>query len=306
MTTIAQSQDFIAGSHPLHRRIRTARIEPAILQTFLKSVRCYDVQQLEYVPYTRFVVAKLLAETCDGLFEFVRESIQDRTFGGLMTGLDGVTDDRDDYVRFATAIAFMLGAANFDSMSGKFYARFTVNHTDKSDSYLRQAYRDMTLHTDGTYVEEPTDYLLMMKFAERNAIGGESRVIHLDDWEDLAHFADDPIGSVALDYSAPPSKKVAHKVAHSTFFKVDGSWGISFIDQFAQPATITDATYLASLSDSLERSAGTVSLPVSVGNLIVLNNAFWLHGRSSFERNEQLDRELLRIRGVFAPDVDRR
>ena len=41
------------------------------------------------------------------------------------------------------------------------------------------------LHTDGTFVDEPTDWLLMMKMIEQNARGGESRLLHLDDWKEL-------------------------------------------------------------------------------------------------------------------------
>ena len=48
----------------------------------------------------------------------------------------------------------MIGNPNQDSMAGKYYARFHVKHEDKSDSYLRKAYTNMDLHTDGTYVKE--------------------------------------------------------------------------------------------------------------------------------------------------------
>lgn len=85
-------------------------------------------------------------------------------------------------MRFGTAIGHILGPGNHDSMSGTYYARFVVKHTDASDSYLRQAYRLFTMHTDGTFVTEATDWLLMMKFAEKNAVGGESRFLRLDDW----------------------------------------------------------------------------------------------------------------------------
>ena len=37
---------------------------------------------------------------------------------------------------------------------------FMLKHEDKSDSYLRKAYTNMDLHTDGTYVKENTDWLL--------------------------------------------------------------------------------------------------------------------------------------------------
>ena len=52
-------------------------------------------------------------------------------------------------------------------MAGKYYARFHVKHEDKSDSYLRKAYTNMDLHTDGTYVKEKTDWLLMSKLEEK-------------------------------------------------------------------------------------------------------------------------------------------
>ena len=70
-------------------------------------------------------------------------------------------------------------------MSGKYYACFDVKDTDNSGSYLRQAYRLFTLHTDGTYVDEVTDWVLMLKLKEENAVGGESRLAHMDDWEEM-------------------------------------------------------------------------------------------------------------------------
>ena len=48
-------------------------------------------------------------------------------------------------------------------MTGKYYARFHVKHQDSSDSYLRKAYTNLDLHTDGTYVKEKTDWLIMTK-----------------------------------------------------------------------------------------------------------------------------------------------
>lgn len=46
----------------------------------------------------------------------------------------------------------------------------------------------MELHNDGTYVEEITDYVLMMKIDEQNMQGGNSLLLHLDDWEHLDNY----------------------------------------------------------------------------------------------------------------------
>jgi protein CsiD len=166
-------------------------------------------------------------------------------------------------------------------------------------SYLRQAYRRFTLHTDGTFVDEPTDWLLMMKFEEQNAVGGESRILHLDDWEELEKFSTDPLATHKFVYKAPPSKNVQQIVERQTFFNVNDKPCICFIDQFAYPETIKEAKYLEELSSSMENSEGVCELGLPEGDLIVLNNLFWLHGRAAFEKHSDLYRELLRQRGCF-------
>ncbi len=85
-------------------------------------------------------------------------------------------------------MAHLIGRSNYDAMSGQYYARFVVKNVDNSDSYLRQPHRVMELHNDGTYVEEVTDYVLMMKIDEQNMEGGNSLLLHLDDWEHLESF----------------------------------------------------------------------------------------------------------------------
>ena len=57
--------------------------------------------------------------------------------------------------------------------------------------------------------------------------------------------------------------------------------------------------FLQKLSDGLEESKNKVITKLTVGSSIIANNHFWLHGRKPFKENEDLRRELLRIRGSF-------
>lgn len=302
MTAVAHVCPFTIDTHPVHDRLRHITLDPERLRAFFAAVAHVDVQQLEYVPFMRFVLADELASAFDGLLATVRAIVRDRATGGFTAGVNGVTSSPDDFVKLGTAFSHLLGAANFDGMSGTYYARFTVEHTDASDSYLRQAYRTMMLHTDGTYVSEATDYLLLMKFEERHARGGESRFLHLDDWADLEHFIADPIAHVAMPYVGAASKNATEPVSHPTFFRTPEGWGISFIDQFARPQTIAQGRYLERMLASQEASPATKATPLPVGDLVVLNNAFWMHGRAAFEPDMNLHRELMRIRGIFAAD----
>lgn len=306
---IASPQRFLGvrsnyriDSHPVHARLYHIVPDATALASFFSAVRSIDVQRLQYVPYMRFVLAQKLEAALAGRFlDDVRAIVRDRQSGGFTIGVTGCTTDPGDYVKFATAVSYLIGPSNFDGMSGTYYARFQVKHTDESDSYLRQAYRTMTLHTDGTYVDEQTDWLLMMKFAEEHATGGETRVLHLDDWDALRTFSEHPLATHIFTYKSPPSKNVGTIMQRPTFFPIDGRPCIAYIDQFVYPETIAQAAYLDAMTESMEAAAGTVAVPLPVGDLIVLNNTFWLHGRAAFERDSLLHRELLRQRGYFSP-----
>ncbi|WP_220271962.1 glutarate dioxygenase GlaH [Crenobacter cavernae] len=297
----AEHAGYRIDAHPHHARLYHVTLKADALEAFFSRFAQFNSQHLEYVPYARFTLAQGLAELVgDGFLAALSAIVHDRDSGGFTVGVEGVTNDPQDYVKFGTAIGHLIGPGNFDAMSGTYYARFVVKDSDASDSYLRQAYRLFTLHTDGTFVDEATDWLLMMKFEERSAAGGESRLLHLDDWEDLETFAEHPLAAYAFTYTSPPSKNVAQEVLRPTFFKVNDKPCICFIDQFVSPETIEHADWLARLSASLEASPATAAIPLPVGDLIVLNNSFWMHGRAPFERHPELHRELMRQRGRFA------
>ena len=140
-------------------------------------------------------------------------------------------------------------------MTGKYYARFSVKHQDSSDSYLRKAYTNLDLHTDGTYVKEKTDWLIMTKMEEQNVNGGDSVILHLDDWEHLDELSNDPIGKQNFVWGSPKSKNIDYKVEHPVFSKdKKGKPTISYIDQFPEPQNMEQGLFLQRLSDALEES----------------------------------------------------
>jgi protein CsiD len=298
------SGSYEVRPHPEHPRLKQIEIRPEILTAFFAEVRKVDVQNLEYVPFMRFILADRLDRLVGGGFrQTVCAILTDRHHGGFTLGARETAAGDEDFVKLATAVSHLVGPANRDGMSGWYFARFTVKHTDDSDSYLQQAYRTLALHTDGTYVDEPTDWLLMMKVAEHHAEGGESRLLHLDDWSDLGRFHRHPLSARRFAFKAPPSKNVETSVRRPIFHSDSSGIGISYLDQFAQPETIEQARYLFDLSQSLENSPAIKAPRLPVGMLIMLNNHFWMHGRAGFRRNERLHRELMRLRGGFAPDM---
>ena len=285
------------------KRILNIKIKEETISKLIDLFKRFDLTAIEYKPFTRFTVAKYLDDlTNNELSKSLNDILRDRKTGCFIISLEKITNKTDDIflVKLSTAITHLIGTPNQDSMAGKFYARFHVKHEDKSDSYLRKAYTNMDLHTDGTYVKEITDWLMMTKIEEKNVEGGESVMLHLDDWEFCDKLFNDPIGRENFIWSSPKSKNVDYKVEHPVFTQdKNGLPQISYSDQFPEPKNMKQGQFLQKLSDSLEGSKNKVITKLPVGSAIVANNYFWLHGRKPFVENKNLSRELLRIRGKF-------
>jgi protein CsiD len=284
-------------------RIIDIKIKNETIEKLIFPFKKFDLTAIEYKPFTRFTIAKSLDDlTQNKLSILLNKIIRDRKLGCFIIGPEDKNSNIDDIflVKLSTAISHLIGNPNHDSMAGKYYARFHVKHVDKSDSYLRKAYTNMDLHTDGTYVKEVTDWLLMTKIEEKNVEGGETAMLHLDDWEYCEELFNDPVGKENFVWSSPKSKNIDYKVEHPVFSKDEnGKAQISYIDQFPEPKNMSQGNFLQKLSDCLEESKNKVITKLPVGSAIVANNYFWLHGRRPFKENKDLSRELLRIRGSF-------
>ena len=291
------------SEHNNSKRIINIEIEDEIIEKIIFPFNKFDLTALELKPFTRFTIAKSLDDLTDNkLSRLLNEILRDRSTGCFIISPKNITSKINDnfLIKLSTAIAHLIGVPNHDSMAGKYYARFVVKHEDRSDSYLRKAYRNMDLHTDGTYVKETTNWLLMSKLHEQNVQGGETAMLHLDDWEYCEDLFKDQIGRQNFTWGSPKSKNVDYKVEHPVFSTDEnGKPNISYIDQFPEPKNMEQGTFLQRLSDALEQSDNKVITKLPVGSSIIANNYFWLHGRKPFKENEALSRELLRIRGSF-------
>ena len=294
---------LVISEHAKSKRIINIEIEDDIINKLIFPFNKFDLTELELKPFTRFTVAKSLDDLTDNkLSKLMNSIIKDRSTGCFIIAPKNISSNLNDefLVKLSTAIAHLIGIPNYDSMTGKYYARFVVKHEDSSDSYLRKAYRNMDLHTDGTYVKEVTDWLLMTKINERNVKGGETAMLHLDDWEYCNDLYNDPIGKQNFTWRSPKSKNVDYKVEHPVFYSDKNEKPIiSYIDQFPEPKNMDQGNFLQRLSDALEESKSKTITKLPIGSSIIANNYFWLHGRQPFVENKNLFRELLRIRGKF-------
>ena len=303
MNSLVNIDGFKISFHEKSKRIIKIIITNETIDKLIFPFNKFNVNNLEYKPFTRFTVSKSLEDLSNNkLSSFLRSVLKDRNTCCLLIEPEQKISkiDQNFLIKLSTAITHLVGIPNHDSMSGKYYAQFNIKHEDDSDSYLRKAYINMDLHTDGTYVNESTDWILMTKIKEVNVKGGQTVLLHLDDWEHLDELSKNPIGKEDFIWGSPKSKNVNYKVKHPVFNNDnDGNIVISYIDQFPEPKNMEQGLFLQKLSDSLEGSKNKIITELPVGSSVLSNNHFWLHGRKPFVENKDLLRKLLRIRGSF-------
>ena len=168
-------------------------------------------------------------------------------------------------------------------MTDKYYARFYVKHQDASDSYLRKAYTNLDLHTDGTYVKEKTDWLIMTKMEEQGVSGGESVILHLDDWEHLDELSKNPVGNKTLlgDHQRVKMLNIKLNILFLKKIKMENQLFLILIN-FQNLKIWNKVYFYKDFLTVLEESKNKMSFPLPVGSTIFSNNYFWLHGRKAF------------------------
>lgn len=308
-----QTKGFTVNPHPKNKRLLVATLSRKIINNFCKKVAPYSVQSIEYKPFLRFHIANCLnQETSNTLGAFLLNTIKERGTGAVLLQCESLEKEvlnNIDYIDFnillSAAVSHLIGVPNLDSMSGKFYARFSVKNKDNSDSYLRQAHRRLELHNDGTYVKENTDWVIMQKMIEVDVDGGESLLLHVDDWQDLNKFYSHDLAKQDIQWGSPTSKNVGYKTYHPIFLNENNKNEprMSFIDQFAEPLNIDQGLYLYEMGESLESESNTFGVELNEGSMLVINNYSWLHGRDKFVAKKNLHRELLRQRGAFVENT---
>lgn len=298
-------QGFSVAPFAANPRLQVIKLSSDTVKGFIEQALPLGVQAIEYKPFLRFHVASILNSlTNDTLGVLLLSIIKNRGTGAFMLQCEPVAAEYDQLefnILLSTAVSHLIGVPNLDAMYGKFYARFSVKNEDDSDSYLRQAHRRMELHNDGTYVKERTDWVIMQKIAEENMEGGDSLLLHVDEWQDLEKFYNHPLAKEDIQWTSPASKNITYKIQHPVFFEEDdkGRPKMLFIDQFAEPLNMRQGQYLFEMGTSLEAEQNTFNVRVPVGSMLVVNNHAWLHGRDKFVADKGLYRELLRQRGAY-------
>lgn len=272
---------------------------------YLDKVKNISIKDIEYIPYFRFLIARD--------FEFIFEiknllldALTDYGTGAVLINCNQQSEDC--YIKISTAIAYLLGLPDTDPLSGKHYAIFTVKHTDVQVPNLLRPYEKFKLHTDGAYLQQVPDWIFFMKIMEISTYGGQSRLLHINDWKEFSYFYTHKMNKKFKFFASPETKASNSRYSNNTdknnvlasLLSLEKERkSIRFVDRFIHPQTLEEAEYIYQMQQSLENSTNILELDIPVGSILLINNHRWLHGRMQFEPDTRLSRTLMRQRGCL-------
>ena len=162
-----------------HQQIYLLDIDGYCIEQYLDKVINISVRDIEYIPYFRFLVAHEF-EQIIGLKDILLNALKEAETGAILIKFHHYKPQEDNDIKLSTALSYLLGTPNIDPLSGKYYAIFTIKHTDMQMPELFRQYEAFKLHTDGAYMKKVPDWIFFMKMAETAARGGKSKLLHIN------------------------------------------------------------------------------------------------------------------------------
>ena len=259
--------------------------------------------------------SRLVTLSADGpmarLADAVRSILRDRNHGIVI--VRSGKNAPDEIERFEEELGHRIGPLLYELGTGGRYTRRLTSTYTGSESKQPGVYR---LHTDAPYHCPPPDWMALGKLEDSASGGGDSRLLHLDDWTELERFNTDRRAAEKVLWREPAifsREELAHlneqgvqtRVESLIFGGEPGSRtiriGFRHHDQARLSAFAASETvqFLEEILSSLESAPQASSVRLDIGDVLFINNTFVLHGRSEFAFDQPFRRVVVRLRGYL-------
>jgi hypothetical protein len=247
----------------------------------------------------------------------IQQDLHRREDGGCIRILPEVSVTRSTAARLVTAMALIGGGRPLVEPGQHDVARrnLLLHQTPEEVARaVRSPYRHDPLHTDGQgFQSRFMDYLCVGCIEKVNcSLGsGDSKVLHLDAWSDFADFASSELGRRSLVHAYWPygmrpdvgrgrdylRSLPGVELTERPLFYEHPRYGIcmQFLCGHIVPRDEEEKRFLADLQLSIERSSARAVFSLEPGEMYLISNQFWLHGRTPIEPHPELRRHLTSV-----------
>jgi hypothetical protein len=207
------------------------------------------------------------------------------------------------------ALAHLLGIPRCDANNDPLaYLESTAGN-----SFLNIDFnRTLPPHTDGTYYDGATDWIVLALPENTIRIGGEALLLHVDDWLPFTDIPQDKLFLQTFHFEGPAStdtrKQILGKrddsgaLVRPMFFEhqlYGPSARIAY--QWVHPRSFEEARFINRIIDSLASFEHSARFALEQNEMYIVNNNFWLHGRYKTDEITDQKRVAIRCFGEFWP-----
>ena len=261
-----------------------------------------------------FAIAEALKEVCGRSFcEDLAAQLRARFYGAFRMQIEPTFSNADNYSRMGIALAAICGSPYTPLGCGGLIATNELTHSENIPLGVRSPYRGDPFHTDGHGFDDfAEDFIILICATKYRVQGGESTLLHLDDWDEKENFLSLPWARVPVRYVYTRQGALRTEVFRSLtsyegldfryrpiFSGSDEAPSITFTRGYMHPEKAEQELYVDSLSDALNRQSKFLEFPLERGGLYIVNNNVWLHGRKPITPDPKLYRRLFQLRGRF-------
>lgn len=245
-------------------------------------------------------------KACDSIARAVR----DRRWGAIRLFNPASASTEVNLGRLACALACLCGSPYAPLNQGNCVRSNLLQHIDPGARFpgQRSPYLPDPLHTevhDCRGLGE--DFLVLSCVAREHCVGGRTLLLHLDDWDERERFLACRHAFQPFPWVFPRTGLLSHdnsnRCDRSLFWRAEGWLCIRLSPGNMQPPQgphDSHAAYVNDLQASLARSPSLHRFVLEPGELMVLNNRVWVHGREPLHLDPLLRRHLLSVHAHFA------
>ncbi|WP_137136551.1 carbon starvation induced protein CsiD [Rhizobium sp. FKY42] len=252
------------------------------------------------------ITAKLKKMLGAEAINFINKTLRDPDRGAIsMKPFSGEVLNQAVLSAWITGLGYLVGTPRCDEKNDNL-AYFDISSDDpinfNPDAVL-------PLHTDGTYYNGNTDWIICGKVFDTSTVGGESLLLHVNDWADYSRFSSDEWSSREFVFRGPSAQdprkaKFGNRgdngaLSLPMFYSQDGKNCVRMAFQWVHPRNDEEANRLCEIFDSLLDAQEDASFALDVGEIYLLDNKTWLHGRARYGTHQPVERRIIRSIGAY-------
>lgn len=239
----------------------------------------------------------------------LKEVIRNRQHGAVVCSSLSAGREASSTLVEAVLVALSVGIGRPYAApgSGRCIVQNELVDPTRDDGSGRSPYRHDPLHTDGHGFDSVSEDYIGIACVDRFCChGGESVLMHIDDWSACEKFRKAAV-DVRFRFEIPdPSRPtVKHASERPLFYSAEGEEGLrmNYLPGYMHPASEYQRELLqqlrVSLKASMDDSRVASRFLLECGDFYCVDNGFWLHGRMPLEPDAALYRRLLQMRGCY-------